>query len=325
MNEQALNKKLQGQFSKPGWVLLVYYGIMNALTGVVVFADFLLRVIVSEFRQEILTDVEFEQMFTSALGNAWGYIWAIAVGFLILFLWKKREFCLKVIWKKEKSMTPGAFFALFALFFSAQAVAQVISLGLDALLGLLGLRLDDAMDLLSGDTVSMFLYASLLAPVSEEILFRGLLIHMLRPYGKKFSILATAFLFAMFHGNLIQTPYAFVVGLVLGYVAVEYSLGWSVLLHILNNMVLADFMTRLSEILPPGVGDLITMLFIWGCVVAAICILLVRRKAVKAYITEKKIHPMCIRNFFAAPGIIVFTVLMAGTLLYSTLIMLIPV
>ena len=61
--------------------------------------------------------------------------------------------------------------------------------------------------------LAMFIYASILAPISEEILFRGLIQHSLLPFGKKFAVFGSALLFGIFHGNLAQTPFAFLAGL----------------------------------------------------------------------------------------------------------------
>lgn len=88
-------------------------------------------------------------------------------------------------------------------------------------------------------TVSLALYTAVAAPVTEELLFRGAVLRSLQPYGKRFAIFCSALLFGLVHQNLTQTPFAFGFGLLAGYVAVEYSILWSMSLHILNNAVLA--------------------------------------------------------------------------------------
>lgn len=88
-------------------------------------------------------------------------------------------------------------------------------------------------------SVSLALYTAVAAPVTEELLFRGAVLRSLQPYGKRFAIFCSALLFGLVHQNLTQTPFAFGFGLLAGYVAVEYSILWSMSLHILNNAVLA--------------------------------------------------------------------------------------
>lgn len=62
------------------------------------------------------------------------------------------------------------------------------------------------------------LYTVLLAPVTEELLFRGLTLRILEG---SFSFWAAnvfqAFYFGVIHGNLVQGGYAFLAGLILGY------------------------------------------------------------------------------------------------------------
>lgn len=88
-------------------------------------------------------------------------------------------------------------------------------------------------------SVSLALYTAVAAPVTEELLFRGAVLRSLQPYGKRFAIFCSALLFGLVHQNLTQTPFAFGFGLLAGYVAMEYSILWSMSLHILNNAVLA--------------------------------------------------------------------------------------
>ena len=69
------------------------------------------------------------------------------------------------------------------------------------------------------------------------MLFRGLILRTLRPFGKRFAIVMSAVLFGMFHGNLLQAPCAMVIGLLFGYAAMEHSILWAVALHVFINQV----------------------------------------------------------------------------------------
>ena len=89
--------------------------------------------------------------------------------------------------------------------------------------------------------IGIFLYCfrSILIPcVVEELAMRGIVLQSLRKYGDKFAIIATAFVFAMLHGNLVQMPAAFIAGLGFGYAAIATGSIWtSVAIHFLNNLV----------------------------------------------------------------------------------------
>lgn len=100
----------------------------------------------------------------------------------------------------------------------------------------------------ANETLSMFIYGSFLAPFGEEILFRGFLLQNFKRYGVRFAIIFSAILFGIYHGNIVQTPFAFILGLLLGYITVSYGLKYAIAVHIFNNMVLADFLDRFLQL-----------------------------------------------------------------------------
>lgn len=97
----------------------------------------------------------------------------------------------------------------------------------------------------SATTVSMWLYIGLVGPVCEEVMFRGVLMKELKPLGRNFAIVTSALVFGLFHDDVVQGTFAFLFGLLLGFVAMEYSLVWSIALHIFNNAVLSGVVDTL--------------------------------------------------------------------------------
>ena len=86
-------------------------------------------------------------------------------------------------------------------------------------------------------TPLLALYSILIAPISEELIFRGV---TMKYATKVLPFIAAnilqAFLFGLFHANMIQGAYAFVVGLFCGYVCYKGgSLYLSILFHMLFN------------------------------------------------------------------------------------------
>lgn len=79
----------------------------------------------------------------------------------------------------------------------------------------------------------------------EEFAIRGAVLQPLRKFGDKFAILASAIIFAVLHGNLIQAPFALIAGIGIGYaVCITNSLWTGVLIHFCNNLysVITEFM-----------------------------------------------------------------------------------
>ena len=62
---------------------------------------------------------------------------------------------------------------------------------------------------------------AIIPAIMEEFVFRGVILGMLRKFGDGFSILVSASIFAIVHGNIIQSGFAFVVGIILGYIVVR--------------------------------------------------------------------------------------------------------
>lgn len=314
MTDKQINKWLRRRLSPTGWVLVAYFLLINGLCMIAMLWESMrqLRSVVGYGRDWM------QKMDMDAIaGNAWGYIAAIAVAFVVLHAWKGPNYWRTEVLVREKSMTAGVFFAVLCLCMGSQMVNSFWVSGLELLFRLFDKSLMPMLETVSGesDTVSTFLYAAILAPVAEELLFRGYILRTLQPYGKKFAIFGSAFLFGLFHGNLLQTPYAFLMGLLLGWVAVEYSVLWAIAVHMFNNLVLADLLTRLTKLMPGMTGDLVNLVLLGGCLAASGVILVVKRRRIAAYLCSEWMDRRVLKCFFTNAGVIVLTVLMIGNLI----------
>ena len=76
----------------------------------------------------------------------------------------------------------------------------------------------------------------------EEIIFRGIVMQSLRRFGDIFALVASSLIFGIFHLNLIQMPYAFILGLCIGYFVMRTGSLWvAVIIHLVNNSVALAF------------------------------------------------------------------------------------
>ena len=324
MYEYYRLRQLRKAYSAQGWTLLIYYGIMNLAVMIFMFAD----AFMAGFMMAAGKEMDMDQMVNDMISNSgWGYFVAMGVGLLILLFWKKPKFFADPMWKQGRPMKVGSFLAILAIFTSVQLGAQLLYMGLEFLFNLGGLSISQSMESAGGsmDSLSMFLYVGLGAPISEELLFRGLVLRSVEPYGKKFAIFASAILFGIYHGNVIQIPFAFMVGLVLGYVTVEYNIGWAIVLHMFNNLLLSDTMTRLLANLPQPWPDLWFWIVIIGCAVLALIILVVKRQQIKAWLHQYQNDPLCTKAFWSAPGIITLLAILGAMTLFSTWMMITPI
>jgi membrane protease YdiL (CAAX protease family) len=328
MNEtKVLCRRLRGEYSKVGWALLIYYAIMNVA---IIFSSFYVSILATT--DHMLTDPfisvdDMERMLQQITEDSiWGYTIAVMIGAVALLLWKRKTFCFDVIYQVQKPMRFGTFLALLAIFISGQALFQLLTPLMEWLFKQMGVSLEDSITSASGDSdvLSMFLYVTLLAPIWEEVLFRGYVMRTLEPYGKKFAIFASAFLFGIFHGNVVQSPYAFAVGLVLGYVAMEYSVIWAMVLHMINNLVLGDLLYRLLAGLPQDTVDMIAWGIICAFSVAAVILMVVRRKEIAAWLRREPIDRVYAGCYFSCPGTIALLIVLGATTLFTTWSMIVP-
>lgn len=320
---KAAKKDIRRRMSVPGWVLLIYYGIMNVAVMGWMFVEVIIQLI-----QGMISDDygAIENAVMQSAESAWGYFLAATVGFVILLIWKKPRYLKEEVFAKGAPMNAGAFFTILCIFLSGQMVFQLGSTGLELLLNSFGYSIVEGMESLQTDpdNFSMFLYAGILAPITEEILFRGLIQRSMLPFGKKFAILVSSITFGLFHGNLIQTPYAFAVGLVLGYVAAEYNVVWAMVLHMINNLVLGDMLYRLLGSLPDETVNLI----IWGIIlaftVAAIILMIAKRKKIAHWLRSERMVGAYIGCYFSCAGTIVLLIIMGLNILMTTFMLITP-
>ena len=323
MFEKQINKRLRREFRIPGWLLIAYFALMNVLVLVAMFGDMMKQIMDGMAKGEFMTEPDMEAI----MGNAWGYLWAVAVAMLFLFVWKDRSFWKEQVFARKKKMSFGLFLILLCVCMAIQFINSFWVEGLELFMNLFDKSILETLESVSGssDTVSMFLYASFVAPITEELIFRGYIQGALSRYGKKFSILCSALFFGIFHGNLIQTPYAFLVGLVLGYVASEYSIGWAMVLHMINNLVVGDMMTRLTA----GMNEMAAAMLVWSipllCGLGAVITLICRGGEIGVWLRSNPKVPGAAACFFGSAGVITLTVLMGISMIGTCFVLFIPI
>jgi len=89
-----------------------------------------------------------------------------------------------------------------------------------------------------------------IAPIIEEILFRGIIMHgLMRNYKPWHAVLLSGILFSVFHLNPWQMTYTFFLGLLLGWVMIRTrSLPFAIVVHALNNLIVLLSITFQEEI-----------------------------------------------------------------------------
>mgnify|MGYP002515606613 CR=1 FL=1 len=114
----------------------------------------------------------------------------------------------------------------------------------------------------------------------EEIAFRGYIMQNLRKFGDGFAIAMAALVFGLMHCNLIQAPFALIVGFALGYLSIKTGTLWTaVIIHGLNNSI-SLIVTYLNGNVDETLLNNAASLMIYALILAAVpCFFIFVRKA----------------------------------------------
>lgn len=219
------------------------------------------------------------------ISNGSSSIVAVLIGTAFLLVYYRKDSLLEPMLALGKRPSAGMLAGCICLMMLAQILFSAIAAGAEAAANQLGYSFMSSIEAATGTskTLSMFLYAGIFGPVIEEIIYRGFLMKSLQKYGKTFAILVSAAVFGLMHGNPLQSIFAFMVGLVFGYAAVEYSIYFSILLHVLNNLLFGDVLTKLIERLPVGGQNLVYIIVVGGLAAAGCVVAFRHRKEIVSY------------------------------------------
>lgn len=121
------------------------------------------------------------------------------------------------------------------------------------------LHVENMMGLTSSGGWLMVVSVGLAAPFIEEIMFRGLITNELdRVISYKWIIFVQALLFGIYHMNIVQGIYTFILAIFMGYALYWTGSIWApLIIHIVNNMssvIMSEFVDSTSDIGNIGFG-----------------------------------------------------------------------
>ena len=138
------------------------------------------------------------------------------------------------------------------------------------------------VDLSKPYKVVLLVFSSAVIPAfSEELLFRGVILSNLKPYGKGMAVVVSALLFGLMHMNVFQFMYATAAGIVLGLVYVKINSLWlCILIHFCNNLfsVLVNYMYEIFREETAGKVCMLAELVIFFVGILAALIYVLRKK-----------------------------------------------
>lgn len=150
-----------------------------------------------------------------------------------------------------------------------------------------------------------FISVVILAPIFEELIFRGMILQVLSKYNKVFAILVTSLLFGLLHLNMTQAVPAFFMSLILCYMCLKTdSLLVTILAHVGNNLL--ALMSVYSD------NFVLITVVIMVFVIYGLITIILKSKEVNAFIKEEKTNENWYARFFKQiPNLLylIFTIL----------------
>lgn len=309
-------KQIRKDANRVGAGLLIYEILMYLVVMVFMISEMIILLIqnVEMLEQDAEFDAFYNDYFAKMLESGTSSIVAVLVALTFLALFFRKSIRWKELFQENGKMNVKILLGLVCIFLGAQLLFDVMAQGLELGLNGIGYSALESIETATSTstTVSMFLYASIVGPIVEELVYRGFVLRSFQKYGKMFTLIVSSVLFGVMHANLPQGIFAFGVGLILGYVALEYSIVWSIVLHIINNCVLGDLLGMalggFSEQVQNGIFNAILI----AGAIAAIIILCKKRKMLIQFVQNNRGDRKQYLYVITAVALVLFVVINMG-------------
>lgn len=251
------------KFSHLGFALIAYLAISNVLgsiaSGLYTFIKILIEMISTASAGGDLTKFTDPAYIAGISGSLAsdplvlviislipGYFIGVPLTLLIINAKKYRDVPLNGLnlytpYEKtlKRDLSPKEFLMFFLFTFPMGIIGSTIGAGLASIFTrLTGFDMSNILDsvLVGMSPVAVMISTVILAPIFEEILFRYGVIGYARRYGEWNAIIVSAVIFGLIHTNVFQFFYAFLLGIMFGYIYVyTRQLKYTIGLHVLFN------------------------------------------------------------------------------------------
>ncbi len=315
-----IKQEVKKIYNRTGVCLLIHdvliFGVQIFLVIVLAFSTVALRDFKSYLADENAnTGIAAASVFSCIAGN-------IICAVLGLSLTKRLKEFPKLYSPPKISLLPALL--AFPAIFGFQGIIAFLHKGYFIIMNLDISSEVSADDMNSGVFVIYFIYAVILGPITEEILFRGMVLKNLSVVDEKFAIFFSSFLFGLFHENVLQMITATLLGILLAYTAIKTdSIILPTLLHIFNNLY-----AEISGIIPDSKIKTIVIfsLYAIGIVAAVLFFILTRKKETPQNnyralfdTTPSEERSLKLSAALSAPAVIVYLVLIMVMLSFEML------
>lgn len=309
LHDRAVKKRLKSDVNRISLAVILN----TLLLFIIMLMSMILRSVIAVVNagiadaEKVLDDPGFwDHMMKSGME----YLLFSILGVFLVWLITRKKIPNGQVFGENRRMDIHSFFKCFTVFMGIQLPFSLFGSAVEYGLNLFGYTAESGEDIAMGGslTVSMFLYCSFAGPVAEELIYRWFVMRSLQKYGKSFAIVISAVLFGLMHQNLVQSLFGIAAGLVLGYVAMNYSIKWSVLFHVLNNCLFSEVLCKAVS----GFSDSVQLIIVYGIMlvffVFAVIVLLKERNHVRSGIKNAMEKRACYKYAFTSLWFLIFII-----------------
>ena len=250
-------KKIRKNYNSIGITLLANYILGNVFVYAAVF------IMVIAFGFETAHNESGEMIVGTAemIISSWLPAITAAIVFVGYCIFTKYD--PKELFSTERLQAGEIFkYVLLVLFF--QRVSIIISMFISSFLYSLGFEVTAFDYVMSHDPQTYaadFIAVVILAPIAEELIYRGVVLRCAAKVSGRFGIFFSAFMFGLMHGNPYQCVLGFLIGIVLAMITLKTgSIIPSIICHMANNLVASA--TTVIEYFDEALADTLNILSI---------------------------------------------------------------
>ncbi len=250
------------------WPVLVYLG-----------ASVIAGVIVGIFGIAVLHAKNYEKFLNShaLIMNIISQIVSLAIFLPVYLKTKKYIPGVKVSLKKDIKSSIVYILAIVGL----GCLSGLIMTGIEQLIKMPDGGMNTVNDMLySGSIILSFITIVVLAPILEEIMFRGIIFNILNSKMNTWAaIIISALIFGAIHMNIIQGINAFILGLALAYIySKTHNLYTCIWIHFINNLL--SVITQKINYATSGsyVPDTVISIIIQSVIIVVALVLVIKNK-----------------------------------------------
>ncbi|MDE6679495.1 MAG: CPBP family intramembrane metalloprotease [Ruminococcus sp.] len=235
--EDSEYRKIKRFYSIGGWALIGQFFVSNILA---MLAVYIIRMIISSLNSGVDISIIDDYMNSSSILAGINMLSFVVANISFAFMGLKMSRISRNQLVRTRNFSFGKAVQYCMSAFFLWTISLFVSSGLNDIFEHYG-HTTYVMDM-DGTAVTgtgwavMTVYTCIIAPITEEIFFRGMLLRVFSRSNQRFAVFATAFFFGLSHHNIPQFVLAFLLGTFLAHITLKHnSVIPAVIVHIFIN------------------------------------------------------------------------------------------